>query len=139
MSKYINNVFSSGMVHKDMHFDVKIVDLETFKSACAGAISTVGHEDTANILSDLLERPVKFNRVSTEVKPGDVVCVAQYDGPRLPLGADKLPDGAKFRWEIWTAVEDKPKTSFWTKVAFVSIGILIASAAVGIDLAIHKS
>lgn len=138
--KYLNNVFSSGMVHNDMHFDVKIVDLETFKAQAKDATSVVGHEDTAKILSDLLGKKVDFNRVSTAIKPGDVVCVAQYDGPRLPLGADKLPDGAKFRWEIWTAVEAQPKkTSFWTKVAFVSIGVLIASAAVGIDLSIHKS
>lgn len=137
--KYINNVFSSGMVHEDMHFDVKVVDLETFKSACEGAVSTVGHEDTAKILAGLLNRNVEFNRVSTVLKPGDVVCVAQYDGPRLPLGADKLPDGAKFRWEIWTAVKDQPKkSSFWNYVTVAAITILVTSAIVGIELRVKS-
>ena len=99
--KYLNNVFSSGMIHFNMDLEVRVVDLDEFKIVARDAVSTVGHEDTANVLSGILERPVEFNRVSTQLEPGDIVCVAQYDGPRLPLGATSLPEGAGFRWMIF--------------------------------------
>lgn len=99
--KYLNNVFSSGMIHFNMDLEVRVVDLDEFKEVAKDAISVVGHEDTARVLSGILERQVEFNRVSTRLESGDIVCVAQYDGPRLPLGATSLPEGAGFRWMIF--------------------------------------
>ncbi len=47
-------------------------------------ISCVGHEDTANILSTLLETPIPFSRREIFLAPNDELLVAQYIGPRLP-------------------------------------------------------
>jgi hypothetical protein len=47
-------------------------------------ISCIGHEDTANILSDLLGIPVPFSRREIRLVPGDELLYTQYVGPRLP-------------------------------------------------------
>ena len=60
--------------------------------------SIVGHADTALLFTSLLGHDVQANRVSTSLTPGDNVLVGQYNGPRLPEGAQSLPDGAKIRW-----------------------------------------
>lgn len=60
--------------------------------------SCVGHADTALLLSTLLKISIPMRRVSTSLNCGDEMLVAQYNGPRLPEGATKLPEGARIRW-----------------------------------------
>lgn len=98
--KYLNNAFSLAMLTGNNDLEVRDVDLEEFQIVARDATSVVGHQDTANILATILDRPVEFNRVSTKLESGDIMCVAQYNGPRLPEGAMSLPDGATFRWMI---------------------------------------
>lgn len=57
--------------------------------------SAVGHEDTARILSGMLDKEIKFNRVSNRFESGDKFIVAQVIGGRLPAGATTLPEGTK--------------------------------------------
>lgn len=62
----------------------------------ACAVSAIGHQSTADLISKVLGRTIPMNRISTPVmKPGDVNYVALYRGPRLPEGATDLPEGAK--------------------------------------------
>jgi len=60
--------------------------------------SYVGHKDTAEILSQMLNIQVLPNRESFEFNIGTKLLVAQYSGPRLPEGTTQLPEGARFRW-----------------------------------------
>lgn len=60
--------------------------------------SYVGHEDTARILSNLLEVEIPFNRGNLTITPDDWLIVAQYIGPRLEAGATTLPEGAEIKF-----------------------------------------
>jgi hypothetical protein len=91
MNVYVANSFSLGMVPKEWLHAVRLSpcmqppDLE-------GAISVVGHADTAAVLG------VPFNRSAVALEVGDTVFVAQLRGGRLPEGATSLPPGAEFDW-----------------------------------------
>jgi len=63
-----------------------------------GFTSCVGHADTAQLLTTMLDQPIEVRRVTTSLLAGDEILVAQYNGPRLPEGAISLPPGAKIRW-----------------------------------------
>jgi hypothetical protein len=87
---YVSNAFSLGMVPRNLLTQVRI-------EPCAAPdtshmMSVVGHADTAAILG------VAHNRVTLRLAAGDVLYVAQYEGPRLPEGATTLPQGARFEW-----------------------------------------
>mgnify|MGYP000853274664 CR=1 FL=1 len=60
--------------------------------------SAVGHVDTAELFATVLGRPIQVNRVSIKLKPGVILLVGQYIGPRLPEGATTLPEGARIEW-----------------------------------------
>jgi hypothetical protein len=101
---YVSNAFSLNMLGENFGY-VRIieVDQDRLKMCIRNNHSTivrsiVGHQDTANILSDVLGMPILFNRESVILKPGDTLLVAQYSGPRLPEGCMELPEGACFRW-----------------------------------------
>ena len=61
----------------------------------ADFVSAIGHQDTAVLVSNLLGRPVPANRVSVPpLQSGDTHFVVLYQGPRLPEGTTRLPEGA---------------------------------------------
>lgn len=73
----------------------------------AGAVSAIGHQDTANIISLLLGEEVRMNRVSVPtLKDGDCNLMALYQGARLPEGATTLPEGATMAFYLMTATEN---------------------------------
>jgi len=75
--------------------------------ACA-----IGHADTARVVATDLGLPELTDEwVSiAETRPtvsaeGNSLIVAQYRGPRLPVGATTLPDGAVIEyWQVYPAV-----------------------------------
>jgi len=78
--------------------------------------SIVGHQDTANVLSDVLKVNVAYNREQVVLNIGDVLFVAQYTGGRLPEGATELPVGSTFIfYQIsivkWNPTEEHEKVS----------------------------
>ena len=101
---YIGNAFSLGMLDGLADSDVNIhCHMLSVEEACDwvrenNPVSCVGHLDTANLFSNLLGREVVMNRVSTSLAVGDTLLVGQYNGPRLPEGANTLPEGARIRW-----------------------------------------
>lgn len=50
-----------------------------------GFVSAVGHESTARVLSELLGIEVPANRITVDMKPGDVAVAVQFL-KRLPEG-----------------------------------------------------
>ena len=64
--------------------------------------SCIGHADTANVLSKLLNCEISCNRVSIQLRQGERCIVAQYIGPRLPEGCKDLPEGARIDFFLVT-------------------------------------
>lgn len=104
MTCYLGNAFSAGMLDTlSVESAVVTFSLLSVEQASAwvreqAPRSCVGHADTAALVSALLGTEVPMARVSTSLRPGDKLLIAQYNGPRLPEGATSLPEGASLRW-----------------------------------------
>lgn len=90
MATYIGNAFSLGMVSRDLLSSVRIAPCE--RPDYDGAISCIGHADTAAVLG------LPMARISVVLQPGDALYVAQLRGGRLPEGCVQLPAGYAFDW-----------------------------------------
>lgn len=101
---YISNAFSlnmvADMIGDGIEINIKPLTIgEVKKILSANKFrSIVGHEDTANILTNLLDIRIDFNRATVKMEKGDILIVAQYIGPRLEQGATKLPEGAEIQF-----------------------------------------
>ena len=96
------NAFSLNML-AEFPSTVKIdeISLERAKEIAAiGIESSIGHADTACVLSCLLGVGVPTLRETVSLCKGSEVLVAQYRGPRLPEGAMRLPAGATIQWLV---------------------------------------
>jgi len=92
------NAFSLNMFDPASCFPVfREMQVDEVKNT-SSLVSAIGHADTAQILSKMLERDIPVNRMSVFLNPGDVAIVAQYIGPRLPEGATQLPEGAMIKF-----------------------------------------
>ena len=98
---YILNAFSLAMVPEyPAQLAVTELSCEQARTLVQGTEvqSAVGHAETAAILSDLLGIAVATNRITVHLQRGQWALVGQYDGPRLPEGATRLPPNARVRW-----------------------------------------
>ena len=116
--KYLANAFSLGMIDflhgsdgtclgSTLEVSALTLDLAKIWTSKNDWDSIVGHEDTARLLTSMLDTKVEVHRVSTSLQHGDKVLVAQYNGPRLPErakslpeGSKSLPEGSKIRWYL---------------------------------------
>lgn len=95
---YLLNALSLNMASSPSgFFRWQTITIEEVRSLLTkdGFSSSIGHQDMANVVSDLLGLPVEANRANVLLGSGDLAVVAQYRGPRLPEGTTQLPDGAK--------------------------------------------
>jgi enhancing lycopene biosynthesis protein 2 len=94
---YLTNAFSINMLNRSSHVIsfIPLTEDETRALLSHGFVSAVGHQDTANVLTDLLGISIPCERRNVVLDEGDKLVVAQYTGPRLPEGATKLPEGAE--------------------------------------------
>lgn len=67
-----------------------------------GAVSSVGHADTARVFSEELGVEVPAQRSTIALEKGDQLVIGSYKGPRLPEGATQLPEGATIVWLLAT-------------------------------------
>ena len=98
---YLANAFSLQMLPLDASVQVSVIPVsvdEVKDVLAAGFISAIGHQDTANVLTGILDLPVCMNRISVSLTPNDVLIVAQVVGGRLPEGATKLPEGVNIKF-----------------------------------------
>lgn len=101
MRTILGNAFSLQMLdlQRTSNVEVEPLTLDEVKSLLKeGFVSAVGHQDTANVLSDMLGLGVPCNRINVHLTPDDVLVVAQLVGGRLPEGSTKLPDGFTFQF-----------------------------------------
>ena len=97
---FILNAFSLNMLVGNADIVVREVSLKTAAGLAVNCTSAVGHADTAAVFADVLGVPVPCNRVSVTLDHCDMALVGQYSGPRLPEGANCLPEGATIKWFI---------------------------------------
>lgn len=95
---YLGNAFSLQMMDTTDINQLIVTPVEAGEVATSGFTSVVGHQDTANVLADMLGVPVEFNRVSMKLKKGDILYVGQVVGGRLPEGAVELPEGFSIKF-----------------------------------------
>lgn len=104
MSKvYIGNAFSLQMVNlKKYSVKIEEVDVENLKKTglLSDCTSAIGHEDTANVVSNDLDMDVPANRINISLNQGDTLIVAQLVGGRLPEGTKELPNGFSIKYMI---------------------------------------
>lgn len=101
MAIYLSNAFSLSMIahlgHCDLDVTTNICNYQEMVESLE-PISIVGHQDTANLFSNILGVDVPMNRVSITLNKGDALIVGQYSGVRLPEGTSVLPEGASITW-----------------------------------------
>ena len=75
---YIANAFALSMIEGDAILRIKEISKEEVKEILKeGFISAIGHQSTAEILSQLLDIPIPFNRVQIKITPNDKLIVFQ--------------------------------------------------------------
>lgn len=106
MTIYANNAWSSKMLQDDLAISQERIDEKEFRQAIAdGAISVIGHPDTAEMFG------VENNRQTLVLTPGDIIYVCELNNPektRFPEGTtrmEQLPDGFFFRFLKITVFE----------------------------------
>jgi hypothetical protein len=96
---FLLNAFSLNMFATfPVNVSVREITRADAAKAASGALSAVGHADTAAVFQSVLGVPVSCARATVTLKPGDTALVGQYSGPRLPEGATSLPEGATIKW-----------------------------------------
>lgn len=111
---YIVNAFSLSMLKLTSEMTLKVQEVSTWIAkriiSSTDWISAVGHEDTAKVMSEILNIEVPANRIAIHVQEGDTLLVFQL--------LDRLPEGKiltseelkhlRFRWYVvW--VGDRPR------------------------------
>lgn len=103
---YLVNAFSLNMLDINGPIEVEIFPLQTeddvldMLATYGKFTSAIGHKETADVLSNMLEIEVKHNRTTVKLGRKDTALVAQYRGPRLEEGATKLPEGAEIKFYL---------------------------------------
>ena len=96
MRTILGNAFSLQMLdlQRPSNVEVEPLTLDEVKSLLKeGFVSAVGHQDTANVLSDMLGLDVPCDRINVHLTSDDILVVAQITGGRLPEGTTSLPLG----------------------------------------------
>jgi len=95
MTVYIANAFSLSMLTPPSTIKVTEVTVDDVKRILSSEfVSAIGHEATAKIISSQLGISVQVNRVSIQLKAGDVLVVFQLLS-RLPEGKVLTEDEMK--------------------------------------------
>lgn len=117
-SLWVANAFSPSMLNGSRYLTFRLLPnegaaAELLRELVVGGdfapVSAVGHADTAGLFSSLLGVEVPPNRISLLMGRWDVLLVGQYNGPRLPEGSTKLPEGATIRWWLVFPTGDYPQ------------------------------
>lgn len=90
---YVGNAFSLQMLTTPDAL-ISVMPAE-WADIPEGAISCIGHADTAAVASQLAGREIPCQRISVLLNPGDEIFVVQVVGGRLPEGCTTLPEGVK--------------------------------------------
>ena len=94
---FIANAFSLQMLQK-FPTNIHVEEIAAADVAKLQLESAIGHQDTATVLSNILGKDIKPNRINVQLQLGDSLIVAQLMGGRLPEGCTTLPEGFSFKF-----------------------------------------
>lgn len=103
---YLVNAFSLNMLDINGPIELEVFPLQTeddvldMLATYRNFTSAIGHKETADILSNMLDVEIEHNRTTVKLKKNDIAIVAQYRGPRLKEGATELPKGAEIKFYL---------------------------------------
>lgn len=83
---YVTNAFSLQMLNGVYEATISVKKLsadQAYIKLQGGFVSAVGHEATANFLSELFGIDIPFNRFTLKLSDNDTVIVARYTKGRL--------------------------------------------------------
>ena len=98
---YLSNAFSLQMLNLSQENNLTITPLKVgeVKEMLSGTfINSIGHTDTANVLSNELGFYIDSNRINISLTNNDILIVAQLIGGRLPEGSTTLPEGYSLKF-----------------------------------------
>jgi hypothetical protein len=97
---WISNSFSLNMLRSSHNVTIHVQELTLTEAQqfAHGAMSSVGHANTAELFSQLLGRPVPMNRQTISLEPEDKILIGQYVGERLDEYAKHRPEHALIKW-----------------------------------------
>ena len=99
----ILNAFSLNMLASvPARISVSEITVEQASAMAGEMTSAVSFENTAELFSSVLGVHVVANPTTITLSQGMVLLVGQYRGPRLPAGANTLPEGATIQWLLVT-------------------------------------
>lgn len=102
----LGNAFSLQMLTENQVIKFTFISLDEakhiLKDACT---SVIGHQDLANVLTNMFGFEIPCNRVNNKLHTGDKMIVAQFMGGRLPEGAITLPAGAVIKFVLVEVME----------------------------------
>lgn len=95
---YLSNAFSLNML--ELRSQAICVEIQPVLPGDVPleAVSIIGHEDTASLVSHILGRNCPVNRDTVLLTVDDLLFVAQYHGQRLAEGATQLPQDAQLEF-----------------------------------------
>lgn len=99
---YITNAFSLQMLDLDKEYTITIKPIDKEDIFSLSLQSAIGHIDTANVVSNELNKTLHMNRVNIKLMPGESIIVAQLTGGRLPEGSTTLPEGFAIKYILVT-------------------------------------
>ena len=89
--RYVCNSFSTKMLKCPAKVVFVELELVQAQAVAVGAVSAIGHESTARVLSKRLGIEVPVNRILVHLEPGDQALVCEVALPRLREG-EILPE-----------------------------------------------
>lgn len=103
MKTILCNAFSLQMLNLDCENNVNVKPISQTETAVMlekGFESAIGHESTADVLSNKLKFEVQTNRANIKLDGDTELIVAQFVGGRLPEGAKTLPDNMQIKFVL---------------------------------------
>ena len=91
MPNYLSNTFTLSMLDTSRAYTLRVTPVKR-EEIPEKLRSIVGHKSTARVLSQALERDVKFNRASFKLRSKDSLYVAKYVGDRPPEKIEELSE-----------------------------------------------
>ena len=102
------NAFSLQMFNGSKRIDFEEINQNYAKSLMHNhdVVSAIGHQDTANVLSNIFDKEIIMNRTNVSIDSNTTLIIAQLVGGRLPEGSTTLPEGFKFKFYKVETIEN---------------------------------
>lgn len=106
---FLGNGYSPNMcLNPNMDIQQRELTLEEFREETKGAISYIGHQDFADILTHEMGREILYNRGNIQLQPDNIFYYVCVNGKRLKEGTTRLPKNREIRYFRMKFTEAQP-------------------------------